>query len=264
MTPKSFHFPSVTLLITHYNRSLFLESLLMAFEAFDCHFAQVIVSDDCSQGEHAARLVDLQKRFQFKLLSAETNGGLGNNINKGQDSVETPYTLYVQEDFEPKKPFPTKLVEALEFMQRDPTLDMVRFYSFFDYPIKKPFEKGFSKIGFNWTNPNHIKFYCYSDHPHLRRSDFTEKFGRYIEGQNVDVTEMGTAFRFIHRGGKALFYDEYASLFYHEKNKVETSTRTQPMWRQSGNPAIRLLRFGYLRFRWLKNSLQLLSLNWRD
>ena len=89
MAPNSFVFPEVTLLITHYNRSLSLERLL----------------------------ANLQKRFEFELVTATTNGGLGNNINKGQDAVATPYTLYVQEDFEPTELFPSKLEDALTFLQ---------------------------------------------------------------------------------------------------------------------------------------------------
>ena len=34
------------------------------------------------------------------------DSGLGNNINKGQDAVKTPLTLYVQEDFTPAAIFP--------------------------------------------------------------------------------------------------------------------------------------------------------------
>lgn len=65
-----------------------------------------------------------------------------------------------------------------------------------------------------------------------------EKFGRYIEGEGVDFTEMDTALRFIHRGGQALFYDDFSSLFYRERTTAETSTRTKPSWRLSGNPLI--------------------------
>lgn len=264
MAPNSFVFPEVTLLITHYNRSLSLERLLTVFEGLGCFFAKIIVSDDCSRGEHIGRLAHLQKRFGFGLITATANGGLGHNINKGQDAVTTPYTLYVQEDFEPTELFPSKLAEALTFLRQDPALDIVRFYAFFEPPIKEPFEKGFSKLKFNWAHPSHIKFYCYSDHPHLRRSGFLGKFGRYIEGEGVDLTEMHTALRFIHRGGQALFYDDFSSLFYHERTTAETSTRTKPSWRLSGNPLIRLLRYGYLRARWMKHSWQLLRLRWRD
>ena len=93
-------------------------------------------------------------------------------------------------------------------------------------------------MSFNRTHSSHIKFYCYSDHPHLRRSDFLEKFVRYIESVGVDLTEMDTALRFIQRGGQALFYDDFSSLFYHERTTAETSTRTKPSWRLSGDPLI--------------------------
>lgn len=147
------------------------------------------------------------------MVTATTNGGLGNNINKGHYAVTTPYSLYVQEDFEPTELSPSKLEDALTFLQQDKYLDLVRLRAFFEPPIKEPFEKGFSKIKFNWAHSSHIKFYCYSDHPHLRHSDFLEKFGRYIEGEGVDLTEMDTALRFIHRGGQALFYDDFSSFF---------------------------------------------------
>jgi len=117
MAPNSFVFPEVTLLITHYNRSLSLERRLTVFGELDCSFAKIIVSDDCSRGEHVGRLANLQKRFEFELVTATTNGGLGNNINKGQDAVTTPYTLYVKEDFEPTELFPFKLEDALTFLQ---------------------------------------------------------------------------------------------------------------------------------------------------
>jgi len=264
MTNKSFSFSETTLLITHYNRSFSLERLLKTFRDLDCHFGQTIVSDDGSKPEHLERLLELQSRFGFELIRAVVNNGLGHNLNKGQDAVQTPFTLYVQEDFEPTPLLPVKLEEALDFMKSDPTLDLVRFYAFFDHPVKVPYGKGFSELQFNWTHPSHLKFYCYSDHPHLRRSDFLTRFGRYTEGEIGDRTEFNTALRFIHRGGRALFFDQYSSLFHHQNSSLEPSTMGRSSWRESNLWIVEFLRSIYLRFRWLKNSLQLLCLRSND
>src|SRR5690554_3943450 len=94
-------FPQISLLITHFNRSRSLENLLRAFQSLDLVFGQIVVSDDGSRKEHLEFLEELQFAYSFTLLKASENKGLGNNINKGQETITTPYTLYVQEDFEP-------------------------------------------------------------------------------------------------------------------------------------------------------------------
>ena len=98
-------YKDVTLLITHYNRSSSLERLLRAFMNIGAWFEDVVVSDDCSREKHLRRVKALQKDFSFKLITTPENKGLGHNINKGQDAVKTPFTLYVQEDFVPRKEF---------------------------------------------------------------------------------------------------------------------------------------------------------------
>ena len=95
------------------------------------------------------------------------------------------YTLYVQEDFEPAADFALRFTDAVNIMQEKPGLDMIRFYAYFKYPYLKPYRNGFSEMQFKWWLPGYKKFYYYSDHPHLRKSNFFEKFGRYPEGEIV-------------------------------------------------------------------------------
>src|SRR5690606_18533315 len=108
-----YYFEEISLLITHYNRSSSLERLLAAFKKLDCRFKEVIVSDDGSKIEHLNALIELRNEYGFTLITSPENKGLGNNINKGQDAVVTPYTLYVQEDFMLSHLFPEKLERAL-------------------------------------------------------------------------------------------------------------------------------------------------------
>ncbi len=249
-----YNFKDVTLLITHYNRSRSLERLLYAFRNLNCRFDGIVVSDDGSKPEHAALIKKLQEEFGFQLVSTPKNKGLGNNINKGQDAVQTPYTLYVQEDFEPTDIFPQHFPDALQFMEEDKGLDTVRFYAYFPYPLVKPAGKGYSEMVYSPWCLNHIKFYYYSDHPHLRRSNFLQKFGRYPEGKKVDKTEYGMAIAYIQKRGRGLLYDDFTKLFYQKNSPDEPSTVGRSNWRGSKNPFVLLLRGIYLKFKFIKGS----------
>src|SRR5690606_40324730 len=126
-------------------------------------------SDDGSRPEHFQALQDAGNEYQFRLVTTPVNRGLGNNINKGQDAVRTPFTLYVQEDFVPTEIFPQRFSEVLQLMKDRPELDIARFYAYFRYPYLKPVAHGFSEMRFRLLQPGYLKFYMYSDHPHLRR-----------------------------------------------------------------------------------------------
>ncbi|MBS7566255.1 glycosyltransferase [Mucilaginibacter sp. Bleaf8] len=255
-------FKEVTLLITHYNRSRSLERLFKSFKDQGFTFGGIVVSDDCSKPEHLDYIKSLQGQYDFTLLSPPKNGGLGNNINKGQDAVKTPYTLYVQEDFDPKSSFADHLKDALSYMDTDKGLDIVRFYAYFKYPYLKPYGKGFSEMVFH-LNPfytNHIKFYVYSDHPHLRRTTFFEKFGRYPEGLNSDVTEYTMALQFIKHKGRGLFYDKFTELFDQKNSSDEPSTAVhRPNWRARQNPLVLAMRAVYVKVKLLKCTLDVMA-----
>lgn len=250
-------FESVTLLVTHYNRSASLENLLSHFQSLHIAFGDIVVSDDGSRPEHLSRLLELQQLYAFRLIRAVKNAGLGNNINKGQDAVCTPYTLYVQEDFIPLPAFIDAFKNSLEFMQHDSRLDIVRYYAYFPSPVTRPYGKNFSEIVFNPWNLNHLKFYVYSDHPHLRRSSFFERFGRYPEGLIGDETEFTMCLQFLKRNGKAIIFDDISGLFDQVNTQAEPSTMGRVNWRASSNRIIRLGRAIYLKYRLLKNTIQL-------
>ncbi len=241
----SFYFKGVTLLITHYNRSSSLERLLAAFNKLQCTFEDIVVSDDGSKPEHLESIRSLQSSYSFRLITSPHNKGLGNNINKGQDAVKTPYTLYIQEDFVPLKTFPSKLQDALQFMNEQEDLDMVRFYAYFKYPYLKPVKNGFSEMRFKIWYPGYKKFYMYSDHPHLRRSNFLQKFGRYKEGVSPDKAEYGMMMSFLKHKGKFLFYDDHKGLLDQVNTRTEPSTVKRKFWSESDNKFITIIRHVY-------------------
>ena len=252
------NFDQVALLITHYNRSQSLGRLLQAFHDQYFMFGEIIVSDDGSQPEHQHELKLLQLKFRFKMIQSTTNKGLGNNLNKGQDAVTKPYTLYVQEDFVPITGFATHFQDVLQMMDENQELDIARFYAYFAYPYLKPYQNGFSEMVFSRWTTNHLKFYYYSDHPHLRRSSFFEKFGRYAEGIKGDLTEYQMALSFIKNKGKGLFFNQFNSLFNQCNSIAEPSTMQRANWRQSKNLLLLTVRAVYLKYKLLKGHADLL------
>lgn len=238
-------FDTVTLLVTHYNRSQSLERLLQTFATQKIYFGDVVVSDDGSRPEHLDHLKAIKDKYNFRLVTTPKNRGLGNNINKGQDAVETLYTLYVQEDFDPFPGYKQHLRDALDIMDERKDVDMVRFYAYFKYPYLKPYKKGFSEMMFKIWYPGYSKFHCYSDHPHLRRSNFLQKFGRYREGIKGDKTEFSMAMSFLKHKGKAMFYEDYKGLFDQVNSADEPSTMKRSDLRQSSNPVISFARAIY-------------------
>ncbi len=245
MENTSHYFKGVTLLVTHYNRSSSLERLLQTFQEQHCGFGDIVVSDDGSKPEHLEAVKQLKDKYSFRLITTPKNKGLGHNINKGQDAVETSYTLYVQEDFIPAPLFAEKFEYALGQMNQDKGLDIVRFYSYITYPYLKPVGNGFSEMLIKPWYFKYKKIYYYSDHPHLRRSTFFSKFGRYAEGLKGDKTEYLMCLSFIQNKGKGLFYEDFKGLFFQKNSSDEPSTMTRSSWTHSKNPAVAMVRNVY-------------------
>jgi len=238
-------FSTITLLVTHYNRSASLERLLKAFADQEISFGDIVVSDDGSKPEHLQRLKTLQNTYPFRLITTPVNKGLGNNINKGQDAVNTLYTIYVQEDFDPFPGYKKHLQDALWIVDERADVDMIRFYAYFKYPYLRPYRNGFSEMVFKLWYPGYRKFHCYSDHPHLRRSTFFTKFGRYAEGIKGDRTEFLMAMSFLKNKGKAMFYEDFKGLFDQVNSNEEPSTMKRSDLRQSPNFVIAFVRAIY-------------------
>jgi glycosyltransferase involved in cell wall biosynthesis len=244
-TTTPYHFENVTLLVTHYNRSRSLERLLVSFKQLNCRFGAIIVSDDGSKPPQLDFVKTLHSQFQFELVTTPVNKGLTNNINKGQDAVRTPYILYVQEDFDPTEAFPSKFADALSLMEERKDVDIARFYAYFKYPNLLPYKKGFSEMKFNFWKPGYKKFYQYSDHPHLKRNNFPERFGRYIEGTGTEEGEYLMMIRFLRKKGKALFYENFQELFVQKNSSDEPSTVKRDTIRRSDNILISFIRVCY-------------------
>lgn len=240
----------VTLFVTHYNRSQSLERLLQTLAGQGILFTHVVVSDDGSTVEHREKLNQLKEQYGFTLVQSERNQGLGHNMNKGQDAVTTPLTLYIQEDFVPTAKFRKAYEDALSILNEDPQVDLVRFFSNFKYPYTVPFRDHFSKMFAPLWGLDYKKIYLYSDGPHLRRSNFLEKFGRYREGIHGDRTEYWMCVSFIQKGGKAIIYDDYKALFEHVNTDTEPSQIPRAPWNPNPNRMLHAAKSLYRQVRY--------------
>lgn len=243
-------FPEISLLVTHYNRSRSLEKLLVSFQSLGCTFGEIIVSDDASDIEHLIFIKELQLEYKFKLVTSTTNRGLGNNINKGQDTVSMPYTLYVQEDFQPSSLFPEKLKASIGFLCEDKELDIVRFYAYTPYPYVERYSSDFYKMKFRVFGSRYKKIHYYSDHPHLRRTDFLQKFGRYPEGVSGDETEYNMSISFLQNKGKGVIYKDCYALFTQINTRDEPSTMVREGWIHRGGLLNKVRRLFFRQFKY--------------
>ncbi|RZL62271.1 MAG: glycosyltransferase, partial [Pedobacter sp.] len=254
------HFENVGLLITHYNRSQSLERLLKAFQNLNISFGEVVVSDDGSEPDCVDNIRKQQEVYGFKLITTPKNKGLGNNINKGQQNVTKPFTLYVQEDFVPTPYFFENFDHALSIIQRDEKFDIIRFYAYFKHPYTKQYDDRFDEMLFSTSllKPNHLKFYVYSDHPHLRRTNFIEKFRPYREELGVDKTEFAMCLSFLKRKGRGLQIKNINLMFDQLNSEEEPSTTTRAEWINKKKLIPIVLREIYIKYRSLKNTIQYL------
>lgn len=255
---KSQHLSDVTLLITHFNRSESLLRLLKKLNDINISFDEIIVSDGGSKPDHLKHVLEIQQQFGFKLLTSETNKGLGNTINQGQDAVNTNYILYIQEDFVPKAAFSIAVGDGLEIMKNEEQWDVIRFYSFpwSPFPYLKDYKKGFSEMIFSlspWYT-NHVKFYVYSDHPHLKRKTYPEKFGRYVETLSGDFTEMSMCTSFLKNKGKGLYYKDFKTLFEHDNPEDEPGLFRPDKVKTKKFSDIKPLYWLYLRYKLMKQT----------
>lgn len=249
-----------SLLITHYNRSSSLKLLLSKMDALNISFSKIIVSDDHSDIDHLSALKEMSIQFGFELLTTPVNKGLGASLNALQQATRSELLFYVQEDFVPEPSLKNALEEGVKMMQENENWDLIRFYAFpwAPYPYRQSFRKGFSELKFSLSPAynSHLKFFMYSDHPHLKRQNFARKFGPYREGVSGDRTEQGMCRSFLKNNGKALYYEDHQQLFAHENSADEPAQD-----RSQGSISQRMKRFEpvyslYLQYRLIRETFK--------
>jgi len=189
--------PMVSVVFIGYKRPDLLEKTVLSFlEVCDYPRArmELILSDDGSPAE----MVERMKQLPFdKHVLSDRNYGLGHNSNKGLKAATGDYIFHLQDDWLCRGPgdFLRKGILVLEEYS---DVGMVRFHDYWDPSICE--ERHTSTGETIYLHRNKLvsgpQEYGYSDRPHLKRRSFHERFGYYIDGANVSVTEVDFCRRF--------------------------------------------------------------------
>ena len=187
----------LSILITSYNRPKALEACLLAIHQLDLKIPfEVVVSDDGSENEQ----LELIKALEGidRLLTSETNTGLGANLNRGLKACKGSYILYCQEDFILKKELNPVLIDSLKLLDEG-RLDMVRFQANYQFPKLIPILKPIYEIPhFSWRNFK-VNTFQYSDNPFVSTPAFFSELDYFIEGVRGDYGETEFAIRVLRK-----------------------------------------------------------------
>lgn len=186
----------LTVLFITFNRSDMLERSFQAIKSCqELKDVKVIVSDDCSKAEHLDRI----RYMGFdQVISAERNGGLGKNNNKGLRAVSSEFCLMVQDDC--MLATPDAVSRSLKILKADPSIGMVRLNGDVDvFPLVRREAGGMPYWVCDHTSEAYAqlkqqpgkRLRVYSDQPHVRRTSLHERVvGYYVEGTPMEQSEM--------------------------------------------------------------------------
>lgn len=146
-----------------------------------------------------------------KVLLEHRNRGLGHNQNKGVRAAQGAYVFQLQDDWECVGP--CDFLEAgVELLQERADVWLIRYY---DRPIGVPGERHVTasgRVATIFRNQDLTKhgYQAYSDTPHLKRRDFHERFGNYLERVPMTVMEIAMNKAFASQSdAHVAFLDEY-------------------------------------------------------
>ncbi len=121
-------------------------------------------------------LEELCKRECVELHWREAKPNLGANMNAAIRLCTSPIIMVQQDDWMLKEDL--DISPGAEFMLAHSEIDLLR-YSWPDVDFMRP---KFRDRGDGWNDVHIGSEWLYGDDPHLRRQDFMEKWGWYLEG----------------------------------------------------------------------------------
>lgn len=156
--------------------------------------------------EAPAELQDIFHRYcserNIELVGHSGPPSLGATLNLLHETCQSPYLLYVQDDFRLNVPLP--LTEDVAFLESNPGFACVN-YSFKRVlpEHRMPLDVGPDSMPLCEISADTHNFY--SDHPHLKRRGFLEATGPFLtHDSSVCEMEMNQRIRGLVRSGKPL------------------------------------------------------------
>jgi hypothetical protein len=178
-----------------YNRSDLLKIAVTSTRAALAGLAglqqEFIVSDDASEDEHKASILDLGVD---QVLIAEKNFGLSHNHNKALKACGYDYILSLQDDWE-FVGSPETLRSAIEILDGDPEIGVINFIPP-TLPIPRSERRSPSGASYTVFDNDGLPrkrgagYRPYSDRPHLKRRQFVLDLGDYNEQLPMTLAEL--------------------------------------------------------------------------
>lgn len=182
----------ISVVFITFNRSQLLlraiASLRPALEGLGCPY-ELIVADDCSDPEHLEAIRSLEG---VTLVQAVVNSGLGANANAGLRACRGEWILQVQDDWE-YAGNSHDIARAIDVMEQDSSVGIVQLTPVHsDLPsARRESMSGahvvFANDGLPWRRACNLR--PYSDCPHIKRREFVDRVGPYLEGVPMTVCE---------------------------------------------------------------------------
>jgi hypothetical protein len=203
-------FPLVSVLFVTYKRVHLLRRSLESFLANTSYpNLELVVTDDGSPGWMQEEISKLP--FHRHILGKKRRG-VGANSNEGLRHCTGDYILFLQDDWECQGP-DSYLTHALNVMQADPSIGLVRFYGVdstvnssqrIDYP---PLSCRRLLMPKELSSSNR---FIYSDTPHLRSKLLDVQLGPYREDTSMETCEKDFGQRFLAQSRfSAVFFPDF-------------------------------------------------------
>lgn len=182
----------LSVLFISYNRSELLRgavaTLRLALDRSGIPY-EIIVADDCSDPGHANVVDSIDA---VTVVRGSRNNGLGANANNGLRACRGRYILQVQDDWE-YIGTPTDLQAVVDILDRDGCIGILQMTPVgCDIPAsRRDFAHAaylvFPNDGLPWRRSCDVR--PYSDCPHIKRREFVDSVGPYVEGTPMTICE---------------------------------------------------------------------------
>jgi glycosyltransferase involved in cell wall biosynthesis len=252
--------PLVSVLFLTYKRVHLLKRTLESFtNNTDYPRLELVVADD---GSPTAVQQQIRTMPFDKFVLAPKNRGAGSNYNAGQRACSGEYLLFLQDDWECHGPT-RYLREAIDAMQANPKIGLVRFYGL-DVGINAVRLIDRERDLIEIQKPERVtgaNRHIYSDTPHLKSRAFIDAVGEYNEKLPMDQCELEYQDRFLWQDAfYAAFFPRYMNRVFvhigeaesfrtnswHARLERKLSASATPLFQRAA-PVYKFLRLGYMR-----------------
>ena len=192
---------------------------------------EIIVADDCSAPGHASAIDSIEA---VTVVRGARNAGLGANANNGLRACRGRYILQVQDDWE-FVGTAADIRTMVDVLDHDASIGILQVTPVgCDLPaVRRDVASAgylvFTNDGLPWRRGCDVR--PYSDCPHIKRREFVNAVGPYVEGGPMTVCELDYKHRVAHQRDWHVAQLVGPSLFRHmgQEHSLNPGGRRHPV-----------------------------------